>query len=112
MVEGARGIGVAQHDPNDEVEDYSAYGVDWEFLNDGIGGDIEDLAPPHHPQAPRAGLLGYGEPEVFNEVICEPPSCLLSQDELAALSLFLNPLLAGWMAQLEGLDNMVTIMDI
>jgi hypothetical protein len=112
MEEGTRGIGRAsvQVDADEQVEDYASYGVDWEFLNVCPGSDVLDLAP-HLNHLPGQGL-GHGEPEVFNEVRCDPPNCPLAQDEVGALTLHLEPFVVNWGAQPAAIDGAGGVIEV
>lgn len=57
---------------DEELEDYTLYGVDWETM-EGV-------------QDPSEEGSRYHQPEWVNEVVCEPPNCPLEDEQVKRLS--------------------------
>ena len=61
-----------------EPEDYSTYGIDWEAMNS------SHLMYHHHTNnlEEEAGSPFHQHPAWINEVVCKPPNCPLTEDQV------------------------------
>ena len=71
-MDGVRGL-----PPQDDPEDYNLYGIDWEA--------IEDPRLRAHRQGTAEDEEEPGHPELANNVVCEPPNCPLTDEQVPRL---------------------------
>ena len=76
--DGVRGLPPQDDDP----EDYSLYGVDWEAIEDPR---LMDHHRENNPEDEDTNVP-HDRPDWVNEVICDPPPCPLSDERVEELT--------------------------
>ena len=66
---------------NEELEDYSTYGVDWEAMDDSR---LMDHQRTNNPEEEGDSPF-HQHPAWINEVLCKPPDCPLTEAQVGRL---------------------------
>ncbi|KAF9779579.1 hypothetical protein BJ322DRAFT_1013264 [Thelephora terrestris] len=77
----------------EEPEDFSLYGVDWEAM--------EGLGLTDHPEDTAELGDRQDRPEWMNEVVCEPPDCPLTDEQVKGLGDELAAVVDTWSRDMD-----------